>query len=177
MSHTFQIAPAAYGFGRIIVLGVILLGSLLGSVLVGGSTLLNGSITALLLSVVTLLGYTAYSMHNLRLEIEADTMRIRGDLYGRTLPVEALRPDQAQVVDLRDTSELRPRCRTNGIGVPGYRAGWFRLANGERALLYVTDESMVTYLPTTEGYGLLLSVDEPHELLGALRRAKRAPAA
>ena len=37
------------------------------------------------------------------------------------------------------TAQLRPGLRTMGTGLPGYRAGWFRLRNGEKALLYLTE--------------------------------------
>jgi hypothetical protein len=51
--------------------------------------------------------------------------------------------------------------------------GWFRLKNGETALLYVTDESTVTYLPTTEHDVLLLSVENADAFLQALREPTR----
>ena len=59
---------------------------------------------------------------------------------------------------------------TNGIGLPGYQVGRFRLKNGEKALLYVTDESTGTYLPTTERDVLLLSVESAEAFLQALRK-------
>jgi hypothetical protein len=55
-----------------------------------------------------------------------------------------------------------------GTGLPGYAAGWFKLANGEKALVYVTTQSEVVYIPTTEGYSLLLSVTEPDRFLARL---------
>ena len=50
--------------------------------------------------------------------------------------------------------------------MPGLRAGWFRLRNNERALVYLTNPFHVTYLPTKEGYVLLISTTA---LLDALR--------
>ena len=64
--------------------------------------------------------------------------------------------------------ELLPARRTMGTGLPGYQSGWFRLKNGEKALLYLTDRTKAVYVPTTEGYGLLLSPDDPDGFLGAL---------
>ena len=61
-----------------------------------------------------------------------------------------------------------------GTAVPGYRSGWFRLANGEKALLYVTARERVVHVPTTEGFCLLLSVSEPERFLEHLKRV--APA-
>jgi hypothetical protein len=57
-----------------------------------------------------------------------------------------------------------------GTGLPGYAAGWFRLTNGERALLYVTTRERVLYVPTQAGYALLLSPSDPDGMLADLRR-------
>ena len=67
--------------------------------------------------------------------------------------------------------ELRPRWRTNGVAIPGYQSGWFKLRNGERALLFVRDKRRVVYVPTSEGYSLLVSVDEPERVAAQLRQS------
>jgi hypothetical protein len=61
-----------------------------------------------------------------------------------------------------------------GTGLPGYRSGWFRLRNGEKALLYLTDTSRAVYVPTTAGYGVLLSPQNPDEFVAALRGIGKA---
>jgi hypothetical protein len=66
--------------------------------------------------------------------------------------------------------------RTVGTALPGYRSGWFRLANGEKALVYVTDPSRVVYVPTTDGYSLLLSVAETDQFVDRLHAMKSAGA-
>ena len=38
--------------------------------------------------------------------------------------------------------------------------------------MYLTDRRRVAYLPTAEGYALLLSVAEPERLIDALTRAR-----
>jgi hypothetical protein len=55
-----------------------------------------------------------------------------------------------------------------GTGMPGYQAGWFRLRNGDKALLYLTDRSKAVYVQTTEGYGVVVSPSEPDKFLSAL---------
>ncbi|MBP8296296.1 MAG: hypothetical protein KAX84_09340, partial [Burkholderiales bacterium] len=92
--------------------------------------------------------------------------------YGRTLPRSSLRPEAALEVSLLEYRDLGPLWRTNGIGLPGFKAGWFRLRNREKALVLLTDPFKVTYLPTSEGYALLISTNA---LLAALREP--APAA
>jgi hypothetical protein len=44
----------------------------------------------------------------------------------------------------------------------------FKLSNGEKALLFVTDRSRLVYVPTREGYSVLLSATQPNELLKAM---------
>jgi hypothetical protein len=61
-----------------------------------------------------------------------------------------------------------PKRRTFGTGLPGYQAGWFRLESGEKALLYLTDRSRAVYIPTTAGYSVLLSPENPDGLLAAI---------
>ena len=66
---------------------------------------------------------------------------------------------------------LGPALRTFGTSIGGYKAGWFRLRDGERALLYVTDPTRVAYVPTTNGYAVLVSVADPAAFLTSLRKA------
>jgi len=101
-------------------------------------------------------------------------LAIRGDLWGRTIPASRLRGAGARVVDLRNEPSLAPRRRTAGTGLPGYRSGWWRLANGEKSLLYLTTTDRAVHVPTTEGFSLLLSVSEPESFVEHLKRV--APA-
>jgi hypothetical protein len=102
-------------------------------------------------------------------ELSPAGLRLRGDLYGRRIPASTLRGGAARVVDLEQERPLRPRGKTIGTALPGYRAGWFRLANGEKALLYVTETRHVVYVPTRGGYSMLLSVDRPEAFVDRLR--------
>lgn len=101
-------------------------------------------------------------------------LTIRGDLWGRTIPAAQLRGALARVVDLRAEAALAPTRRTAGTGLPGYRSGWWRLENGEKALIYVTTTERVVHVPTTAGYSVLLSVTEPERFVAQLREV--APA-
>jgi len=46
-----------------------------------------------------------------------------------------------EIVDLKKEPGLKPRIRTFGIGLPGYKLGWFKLANGAKAFLAVTSNN------------------------------------
>jgi hypothetical protein len=113
------------------------------------------------------------SARNATFEVSPEGLRLRGDWYGRLIPAEQLVRGMARRVDLEVTPDLAPRWRTLGTGLPGYRAGWFRLRNGERALLYLTDRSKAVYVPTTEGYGVLVSPSEPDKFVAAINALGR----
>jgi hypothetical protein len=156
MPETFHIIPASNRAA--LVLGP--LAFLLLVVLVGSFILLGASIRGSRRSTF---------------ELSDAGLRIRGDIYGRLIPASQLRGGSARVVDLAQERALRPKMRTIGTAVPGYRAGWFRLVDGTKALLYVTDSRRVVYVPTHAGYSVLLSVDRPTEFVQRLKEI--APAA
>ena len=57
-----------------------------------------------------------------------------------------------------------------GTSLPGYRAGWFRLRNGEKALLYVTDPAKAVYVPTQLDYSVIVTPQDPEGFLSAIHR-------
>ncbi len=130
-------------------------------------------ITVLLVGVIVLLLVTVRGSRESRFEVTAESLRLRGDLYGRTIPRTRLLTDQARRVDFGTEPGLRPKWKTIGTGLPGYQSGWFRLRNGEKALLYLTDRTKAVFVPTAEGYGLLLSPADPDGFLAALRGRPR----
>lgn len=122
-----------------------------------------------LLGLTGLMLYLAWGSRHARVEVSPAGLRVVGDLYGRPVPREVLRLDDARQLDLRADREHQPVLRTNGTGLPGYLAGWFRLRNGEKALVFLTERSRVLYVPTTAGYSVVLSLENPQEVLDALR--------
>ncbi len=142
MSKVFPIAPASTG--ALSVVGIIMI------------------------PLILIMGLVAYSARNTRFEVNDEGLRIKGAIYGRFIPKESIIIEDSRIVNLNVERELKPIWRTNGIGLPGYNEGWFKLANGERALLFVTDRFNIVYVPTTEGYSVLLSTVYPEEFLESL---------
>ena len=130
-------------------------------------------VIVILLAAIALLATSLRGAHASRFEIRADGLRLEGDLYGRLLPKSQLRVDLARRVDLTREEQLRPKWRRIGTALPGYQSGWFRLRNGEKALLYLTDRARAVYIPTTAGYSLLLSPADPDGFLAQLRSVLR----
>ena len=134
-------------------------------------TQLMGLLTMLGMLMLAFVGIL-FALNRRALLLTDKELIVRAGFYGRTLPRSSLRPEAALEVSLLEYRELGPLWRTNGIGLPGFKAGWFRLRNREKALVLLTDPFKVTYLPTSEGYALLISTNA---LLAALREP--APAA
>jgi len=126
-------------------------------------------ICLLLVAVLLALAFTAFSSRNSRVEIGVDRIRLVGDFWGREIPFSLLDASGAQILDLARNSKYAPKRRTFGTGLPGYASGWFRLRNGEKALVYLTRRNEVVYVPTSDGYSLLLSIDEPERFIDSLR--------
>ena len=106
-----------------------------------------------------------------KFEVSPEGLRISGNPFGRTIPASELRLDAARVVDFATTPDLRPKWRTLGIGLPGFKAGWFRLYDGEKALVFLSGAKSAVYIPTTAGYSLLISPQDATGLLSSLRAA------
>lgn len=120
----------------------------------------------------------------LSVEIGSEAVVLRGSIYGRSIAWGELDWEHVRLVDLRREPVLAPVRRTNGVGLPSYRVGWFRLADGQRALCFLTTPEQVVYLPTHVGYVVLASVSDAPRFIDALRatasaapRAARADAA
>jgi len=138
-----------------------------------GPVVLFGALSALMLVLVALFMWLAFSSQFSRFEVSPEGLRLVGDVWGRRIPARTLVVTDARVVDLQHEHELQPRRRTMGTGSPGYLSGWFRLRNGTKALIYVTDRTRVAYVPTTEGYVILLSVEDPDRFVRVLRETVR----
>ena len=169
------IAPSRYTVGFLYVLALGFSGFFV--YLYAGSTdgLAPGKGAEQLMGLALMLGLLAlafagiwFALHRRALILSDTELAFRTGFYGRTLPLSSLRTESALEVSLVERRDLAPRWRTNGIGLPGFRAGWFRLRNNDKALVLLTDPFHVTYLPTSEGYVLLVSTTA---LLAALRES------
>jgi hypothetical protein len=126
-------------------------------------------ISLVLMAGIVLMIWLAWSMRHAQFTVSEDGLRLQGDLYGRLIPLKSLKLDEAVVTNLNTDKDHQPTLRTMGTGLPGYAAGWFKLRNGAKALLYVTDRSRVARIPTTEGYLVMVSVNDPAVLIAQLR--------
>ncbi|MFH1754886.1 MAG: PH domain-containing protein [Candidatus Latescibacterota bacterium] len=134
-----------------------------------GPVWVAAAVLVVMLGVFLLLGYMAYASRHAEFVLSKDGLRIKRDLYGRLVPLSSIVFEQVRTLDLNKDREFRLKWRTNGAGMPGYQAGWFKLRNGEKALAFVTDRQRVVYIPTRDGYSVLLSVAHPNQFEEACR--------
>ncbi len=136
---------------------------------------LLGGLFLFVLGLAVLFLYINYSSRNTRFVIEPDGIQIHGSMYGRTIPRKDLIAGSTKIVNLDTDKPYAPTIRTNGTSVPGYSEGWFRLGNGHKALLFVSTRTEVVYIPTTQGYAVMLSPTRPDFFLRSLKHGTSVP--
>jgi hypothetical protein len=126
------------------------------------------------MAIVVGLGFMmVWAVNRRSVELSESTLTIKAGFYTRTVQRQNLRVESGFVGSLFAQRSIAPRWRTNGIRVPGFQAGWHRLVNGDRALVLLTDPNTVTYLPTRDGFSLLISTSA---LLPALAQSTESAA-
>lgn len=113
--------------------------------------------------------YAAFASRHVKFEVSNDGVTIRGDMFGRFVPKDKMVLKSARAVDLDQETDLKPKWRTGGTGYPGYKSGWYRLANNSQALVFITDPHHVVYIPTVDGSALMMSIAKPDEFLHVLK--------
>ena len=126
----------------------------------------------IILGVIGMLVMFGYQARHAQFTVNERGLNISPGLYSRFIPKENINTAGVKVINLNTDSAYKPKWRTNGAGLPGYAAGWFKLENKEKALVFVTDRSRVVYIPTSENYSVLLSVPEAEELADLLQHWK-----
>ena len=123
----------------------------------------------ILFAVSGLLGYFLYGGLRGTAIVGADAIGLKVPVYGRSIPMASIDKAGVRVITFGSSPHLRPRLRTNGMSVPGYHVGRFRLRNGSQAFATLTAmDREVVYVPLRDGTAVLLSVDDPKGFAGAL---------
>lgn len=104
-----------------------------------------------------------------RLVLGAHAIEIETTFHRRALAVTELDLERARIVDLRERTKLKPLLKTHGTGLPGLRSGWYRLRNRRKAFVAMLSGPRVLWIPTRNGYDLLLQPRQPQALLDCLR--------
>lgn len=128
-----------------------------------------------LLLVPLLLAWLSWAMRRRVVQLRDGVLDVRAAMYRRRVQVADIDLPRARIVDLSEHTELRPSLKTNGMSLPGFHAGRFRLRRAPgRAFCLLTDGRRVLWLPLRDSeQQLLLSLEKPHALLDALRAPRR----
>ncbi|QYK05600.1 hypothetical protein [Shewanella zhangzhouensis] len=129
--------------------------------------------TGIILAVVGLLGWIFIGALSPEARLEQDRLVLDLPAYSRTIPVSSLQLDDARLVATSAADAPKLGFRTNGVGMPGYNLGWFRLKGDDaKALVSVTGDDPLLVIPVDEGYTLVLSTPDGEALLAALHSEK-----
>ncbi|GIU23314.1 PH domain-containing protein [Shewanella sp. MBTL60-007] len=118
-----------------------------------------------LLPMVLAFSWMFYKVNDSKLIVSSDTFTLEVPFYGFSLPLSEIDRAEIKRLDLKHEPDFKPNFRANGMGMPGFQLGWFRLANEQKAFVATTDTDKMVLIPTLLGYPLIVSLDEPDELL------------
>jgi len=110
----------------------------------------------------------AMGVRNPKAELGKDGLCIRVSFINKRWALAELDSAGACLVNLDTRKELRPKWKLWGAAMPGLSSGLFKLYNGEKSHLYITDRQKVVYIPTQSG-PVLLSLERPGDFLAALQ--------
>ncbi|KLD74683.1 hypothetical protein FZ025_04320 [Xanthomonas hyacinthi] len=104
------------------------------------------------------------------IRLQGRTLLVRSSMFASRTDIAALDLAHARVLDLAEHGEYAPTRKTLAYALPGFKSGHFRMRNGNRAFCLLTDASRVLALPLRDGRWLLLSPEQPRQLLQDLRQ-------
>lgn len=112
---------------------------------------------------IALLG--VWQLNSIRLTVDAQTLAVGGGAYRVSIPMAQV--DRGAVRLRAGDKDHALGMRTNGIGMPGLALGWFNAKNS-KVFAAVTDPEKVVIIPTTAGYTILASPEDPAAFLEAI---------
>ena len=174
MSVNISIAPA--GVAPAVTLALLVMLFAMSGLISGAALWPDGGrsrkiiVVLVFVALAVFSGWSMLAPYFVQFKVGTDNLSIGGDPWGRTIPLSQLRVTEARRLNWASDSTLRPVRRTGGISMPGYMGGWWRLANGSRGLLFVTDRSRAVLIPAIDGSNLLVTPDDPDQFLDALLR-------
>ena len=109
-----------------------------------------------------------FSSKNPNAVLGTDGLKVKASFINKTWPLAALQRDSIRMLNLDENDGLKPRWRILGVSLPGLNSGLFKLRNGEKAHIYITQKQKVVYIPTQKG-SILLSLEKPREFIDTLQ--------
>ncbi|QLE87248.1 hypothetical protein FLM48_20540 [Shewanella sp. Scap07] len=121
---------------------------------------------ALMVPLILAFSWVLYQINDAKLVIDEQTLTLDVPVYGFSLPLSEVDMQAISYLDWHTQPDLKPRLRTNGIGMPELQLGWFKLKNQQKAFMAMTDQSKLIMIPTSHDYPIILSLQQPGDLVG-----------
>ena len=91
----------------------------------------------ILLGVIALFIVSGYQARHMTFTVTDEGLKLSPGLYSRFIPREDIDLTGVSAVNLNVESGYKPNWRMNGIGLPGFSGGWFKLKNKEKVLMFM----------------------------------------
>ncbi|WP_115527312.1 MULTISPECIES: PH domain-containing protein [Xanthomonas] len=110
------------------------------------------------------------------IRLQDDRLIVRSTLFTKQVPVDQMRLDTARVVDLAEHPAFKPGRKSLGFGYPGFHSGYYRSRQAGQGFYLITQSARVLTLPLKDGSVVVLSPEQPRQLLQDLQQlaAQRA---
>lgn len=167
MSKYFSIIPATNETIKSVSI-IVFITAIASPIILFATQGVERAIAIIPLAVAILFAYIGYASKHGKVYLSQRELSISGDLYKQKISLASIVRDRIESINLDCLSLYQPKWRTNGTALPGYLSGWYKLNNGEKAFLLVTDSKKVVYLPTTKNYSVLMSIENSEEFLRSL---------
>ncbi len=171
-SQSFAVSPPSTLAWLMLVLlgGALPLGILCALWLTHQST--HGALPMFVI-IPLVLAFLLLAVRRRSVALQDGILDARAAMYRKRVAVAELDLGRARIVNLAERTELRPWLKSNGMSMPGFHAGHFRLRGDfGKAFCLLTQRERVLWLPLRDGkQQLLLSLERPQALLDALRTA------
>ncbi len=137
-----------------------------------GGGLLHGLILAIIVTllILPLAAVCFYSPGPPKYTITSEGLTIHDMFYPVTVKAADVDIGHINVVDIRTDPHWRLTARMGGIGARYYKAGWFRVAGGEKVRMYrTTSQHLVLLPPKDHSAPVLMEVKQPEVFLRELQ--------
>ena len=169
MTYTYQIPRAGTIGLSILIIIVLSLVAMTVWMFDGRSENLVGAFVGMFVTgvVAALFAWFILQQGRSTLVIDGDRLALNVPWYGRTVALSDVRIDEVRELD-KGEDEWSLRWRTNGIGLPQYQVGWFK-TKGVHKVLAARTQGPTVLIPTTKGFDLLVSLQDPEDFLEIIR--------
>jgi len=112
-------------------------------------------------------GAVLWQLSMVKVKVEPAALEVGGGWYRVSVPMAQVERSQVRRWTAEEADD-RPTWRRNGIGMPGVSLGWFA-SEQSNIFAVLTPGREVVVIPTTAGYTIWVTPDDPERLMAAIR--------